>query len=400
MLTGSRFYQRRRLDSFACTDESGNLALMKAVGRHTSLLFGARRSRRFKGRRCSVQHGSGMNAALQFRPPVALASLALTLCLLLPASAETNGAANGNGFLTRLGSRGVRSHDPSTIVKCKDEYWTFYTGRGVQSYRSKNLVKWEAGPRVFTNAPTWTSNAVPENRNMHYWAPDIIHLRDRYLLYYSVSSFGKNRSAIGLATNPTLDPGDPKFQWTDHGIVVQSANTNDFNTIDPAVTQDVDGNLWLSFGSFWNGIKLIQLNPQTGKRITPDSPMYSLAHTEAIEAPFIYRHDGQYYLFVNWGICCKGTNSTYEIRVGRSGKISGPYLDKDGKDLLTGGGTELMRTDGPFIGPGHAGILAEGGKYWFSFHFYDGLRRGLSTFGIRPLRWMADGWPSVEVKED
>lgn len=297
---------------------------------------------------------------------------------------------------TQLGSRGVRAHDPSTIIKCKDEYWFFCTGRGVQSYCSKDLMKWESGPRVFTNAPSWAADAVPENRNMHYWAPDIIYLGNRYLLYYSVSSFGKTTSAIGLATNPTLDPAAPEFRWTDQGIVVQTTSNSNFNAIDPAVFHDTDGNLWLAFGSFWSGIKLIQLDPKTGKRIAPDSPMYSLAHNEAIEAPCIYSHDGHYYLFVNWGICCKGTNSTYEIRVGRSDKITGPYLDKEGKDLLTGGGTKLMQTEGAFIGPGHAGVFAEGDKYWFSFHFYNGSQRGSPTYAIRPLKWSSDGWPLVE----
>jgi len=110
-----------------------------------------------------------------------------------------------------FGSRQVRAHDPSAIVKCKDEYWIFYTGRGVPSYHSTDLVKWEPGPDVFTNAPAWVAQAVPANHWMYYWAPDVIHLGDHYLLYYSVSSFGKNQSAIGVATNPTLDPADPQF---------------------------------------------------------------------------------------------------------------------------------------------------------------------------------------------
>ena len=171
-----------------------------------------------------------------------------------------------------FGSRGVHVHDPSTIVKCGNEFWVFYTGRGVPSYHSKDLVKWESGPRVFTNAPAWTDQAVPGHRGSYFWAPDIIHLGDRYLLYYAVSTFGKKVSAIGLATNPTLDPNDPNFQWTDCGLVIQSTETNNFNTIDPAVSQDADGRLWLAFGSFWSGIKLVELDAKTGKRIAPDSP--------------------------------------------------------------------------------------------------------------------------------
>lgn len=307
-------------------------------------------------------------------------------------SAMPPGAAGAPAI---FGSRQVRVHDPSTIVKCKDEYWVFYTGRGVPSYHSKDLVKWEAGPAVFTNAPDWIAQAVPANRWMYYWAPDVIHLNDHYLLYYAASSFGKNRSAIGLATNPTLDPDDPKFHWTDQGIVVQSTNTDDFNTIDPAVSLDADGNLWLAFGSFWSGIKLIQLDPNTGKRIAPQSPLYSLASNDSIEASYIYHHDGFYYLFVNWGRCCRGMNSTYEVRVGRSRKITGPYLDKNETDLMASGGSLFLAADGSFIGPGHAGIVSDGTNDWLSCHFYDGTRHGLPTLAILPLRWDNNGWPEV-----
>ncbi len=299
--------------------------------------------------------------------------------------------------LVKLGSRGIGVHDPSTIAKGKDEYWIFYTGMGVPSYHSKDLVHWERGPVVFTNAPSWTTN-VPGFRGRSFWAPDVIHLGNRYLLYYSASSFGKNTSGIGLATNPTLDPNNPDYEWTDQGVVVQSFTTNDFNTIDPAVTLDADGKPWLAFGSFWTGIKLIQLDPKTGLRIAPDSPIYSLAHYETIEASYIYHHDGKYYLFVNWGYCCRGVDSTYEIRVGRSEKITGPYLDRDGKDMVAGGGTKVLDTDGAFIGPGHAGIYADGEKYWFSCHFYDGTtQRGTSRYALRPMHWDAEGWPVVDA---
>jgi arabinan endo-1,5-alpha-L-arabinosidase len=297
--------------------------------------------------------------------------------------------------MAEYGSRGVRVHDPSTIIKCGDEFWVFYTGRGVPSYHSKDLVKWEPGPHVFTNAPAWTDQAVPAHRGAYFWAPDIIHQGGRYLLYYAVSTFGKRVSAIGLAENPTLDPDDPAFHWTDRGVVIQSTETNDYNTIDPAVTHDAAGNLWLAFGSFWSGIKLIQLDPNTGKRIAPDSPIYPLAHNDSIEASYIYQHDNYYYLFVNWGMCCRGTNSTYEIRVGRSDKITGPYMDANGISLLYEGGRPFLSSSGPFIGPGHAGIIVDNGTNWLSCHFYDGSRGGASTLAIRPLEWDTNGWPEV-----
>jgi arabinan endo-1,5-alpha-L-arabinosidase len=294
-------------------------------------------------------------------------------------------------------TRSVRAHDPSTIVKCKDDYWVFCTGRGLPSYQSKDLRLWASGPRTITNAPPWAAEAVPENSGHDFWAPDVMFVGGRYLLYFSVSTWGKNTSAIGLATNPTLDPTDPSYHWTDRGIVVQSRATNDFNTIDPAVCQDSQGKLWLAFGSFWTGIKLIELNPPTGLRIAPDSPVYSLAHNDKIEASYIYPHDGFYYLFVNWGQCCLGVRSTYNIRVGRSAVITGPYLDKAGTDMMLRGGTLFLSTQGNFIGPGHAGIVSEGSTNWFSCHFYDGTREGHPTLGLLPLRWDADGWPDADI---
>ena len=309
--------------------------------------------------------------------------------------ADTNSGLEVSAQMAGFGSRGVRVHDPSTIVKCGNEFWVFYTGRGVPSYHSKDLMNWEPGPRVFANAPAWTDQAVPRHRGAYFWAPDVIHLGDRYLLYYAVSTFGKRVSAIGLATNPTLDPDDPKFQWTDRGPVIQSTEADDFNTIDPAISQDADGNLWLAFGSFWSGIKLVQLDLETGKRITADSPIYPLARYDSIEASYIYHHDDYYYLFVDWGLCCRGTNSTYEIRVGRSKKITGPYSDADGINMLNEGGSEFLDTRGPFIGPGHAGIISDNGANWFSCHFYDGTRRGLPTLAILPLQWQTNGWPEI-----
>ncbi len=303
--------------------------------------------------------------------------------------------------LEESASRGITTRDPSSIVKCGDEYWVFYTGRGVPSYHSRDLVKWERGPAVFNAAPEWVAGIVPENRDMHYWAPDILKVGDRYLLYYSVSSFGKMTSAIGLATNPTLDPADPGFHWTDQGFVIRTQDGDGYNAIDPSVFHDRDGSLWMTFGSYWTGIKLIQLDPQTGKRLAPDSKLYALAYNESIEASYLCRHNEEYYLFVNWGTCCQGPKSTYNIRVGRSKAVTGPYLDKAGVDLLHGGGSLfLATTNGPLIGPGHAGTLNAQGKDWFTSDFEGDLRMGgRATLAIMPLRWNADGWPEASVND-
>jgi arabinan endo-1,5-alpha-L-arabinosidase len=296
--------------------------------------------------------------------------------------------------LVHLASRGIRAHDPSTIVKCGGEYWLFATGNGIVSWRSKDLLTWAAGPRVFTNPPAWTTNMVPGNRG-YFWAPDVIQVGNRFLLYYSVSTWGKNTSAIGLATNPTLDPAATNYAWVDAELVIRSKTEDHFNAIDPAVTVDGSGNLWLAFGSFWSGIMLVQLDPKTGRRLEPDSPLYSLASKEQIEAACICSHGARYYLLVNWGACCRGINSTYNIRVGRSDRITGPYLDQSGVDLLAGGGSLLLGSSGNFIGPGHAGIVSRDGADWLSCHFYDGTRGGIPTLALLPLRWDTNGWPEV-----
>ena len=286
-------------------------------------------------------------------------------------------------------------HDPSTIIKEKGQYWLFATGRGIVSRHSKDLVTWEAGPPVFTNAPAWTTNTVPGFRGT-FWAPDVIRLNHQYLLYYSVSTLGSQTSAIGLATNPTLDPADPNYRWTDCGIVIQTSPRDNFNAIDPSVMLDESGQLWLVLGSFWSGIKLVQLDPKSGRRLETNSPIFALAWKEAIEASCLYRHEGYYYLFVNWDQCCRGIQSTYNIRVGRSRSVTGPYLDQSGVDLLRGGGSLLLGTEGRFIGPGHAGLLRRDGADWLSFHYYDGTNNGAATLGLRPLRWNAEGWPEVK----
>ena len=204
----------------------------------------------------------------------ALVTLATALGASTAAFAQTtestksaaSSESDPQAVLRRMGNRDIGVHDPSTIVKCKNDYWVFFTGRNTPSWHSKDLVSWERGPRANMNPPAWVTQAVPLNRGNDFWAPDIIKVGDQFMLFYSVSSFGKNTSAIGVLTNPTLDPNDAAFKWTDGGIVVQSKASDDFNTIDPAAFLDDNGKLWLSFGSFWSGIKLIELDPTTDRK--------------------------------------------------------------------------------------------------------------------------------------
>ena len=286
-------------------------------------------------------------------------------------------------------------HDPSTILLRDGKYWSFSTGMGVQVLSSEDLRQWRLVGRLFDEPADWVYEVVPQQRG-HFWAPDVIEVDGVYRVYYSVSAFGKRTSAIALATSRVLDPTDKDYGWTDHGIVVQTDENSDHNAIDPGVVRTPDGELWLVFGSYWSGIKLIQLDPKSGKRIAPDSPVYSLAWNEAIEAPAILFHDGYYYLFVNWGRCCIGVRSTYNIRVGRSRTITGPYLDRDGVDMLKGGGTLLLDSEGPAIGPGHAAFFKQDGQRLLSYHYYSAEHRGRAELGIRRLCWDNEGWPEVD----
>jgi len=311
------------------------------------------------------------------------------LAMAWPAHSQTN-----NLFSQRMERDERRVDDPSTIVTCKDQYWLFSTASGISSRHSTNLINWSNGPRVFTNAPAWTTNTIPGNRG-YFWAPDVVHLSKGYFLYYSVSTWGKKNSAIGLATNPTLDPTDPQYRWTDGGVVLRTTDNDDYNAIDPSLMLDNDGRLWMAFGSFWSGIKLIELDAETGLRKAANAPVYSLAHNTSIEAACLAKHDQFYYLFVNWGTCCRGTNSTYEIRVGRSPQITGPYVDQEAKDLLNGGGTLFLASAGKRIGPGHAAVFRENGNEFVTCHYYNAEQSGRPRLAILPLSWTADGWPKA-----
>ncbi|MDA9831651.1 arabinan endo-1,5-alpha-L-arabinosidase [Akkermansiaceae bacterium] len=289
-----------------------------------------------------------------------------------------------------------RIHDPSTVYTENKEYYFFSTGHGVSLIKEQDDGRWTRTARVFEqeNLPAWHKEKVPANRG-HLWAPDVIKLKDTYYLYYSVSSFGKQTSAIGIAAGKTLDPKSPDWGWKDQGPVITSDKSKPFNAIDPALFKDDDGSLWMSWGSFWNGLYLAQLDPKTGKLLDPKNKPTKLAWSAKIEAPFIHKRDGYYYLFVNHGLCCQGVNSTYDIRVGRSKKITGPYLDQDKVDLKDGGGTLLLETDGDRIGPGHASILKRNGREFLAYHYYSKPHRGSSRFALAPLTW-EKGWPVID----
>ena len=282
------------------------------------------------------------------------------------------------------------AHDPSRMIKQGTNYYVFRTSQGIMGKTSTDLRNWTYSGQVFPGSPpAWTTSAVPGFTG-GFWAPDLVLLNGTYYLYYAVSSFGSQVSAIGLVTTTNLATGP----WTDQGPVIQSTTGSAYNCIDPCPLVDTNGTLWLTFGSYWNGIYLVQLNPATGKRIAPNSPLTRLAYNSSIEASFLYQHGGYYYLFVNWDTCCSGIDSTYNIRVGRSPSVTGPYLDRNGVSLANNGGSMFLESTARFIGPGQAGIMNDNGANWLTYHYYDGNNGGTATLGLGQLNWTADGWPA------
>jgi arabinan endo-1,5-alpha-L-arabinosidase len=273
----------------------------------------------------------------------------------------------------------TNAHDPGTITKDGDTYFNFTTGTGIWYSTSKDLKTWSAGPApVFTTYPSWISQKVP-NFSGSFWAPDVIQLNGYYYLYYSVSTFGTSSSAIGVARSLSLK--NPS--WQDLGIVVQSyGGGSEINAIDPGLFRDQDGKVYLSYGSFFGGIGLAEINQSTGKLAGSVTTIWGGGGRD-IEASYITRDGGYYYLFVNRGSCCKGVNSTYYVEVQRATNIRGPY---------SGTRTILPVTDGKYQGPGHVADLRQDGCHFVSTHYYDLSDNGNAKLDIQRMTYSA-GWP-------
>jgi len=301
----------------------------------------------------------------------------------------------------------ISVHDP-VIIKQDSLYYIFCTGFGISMFSSSDMQNWKKEKPVFDKAPQWAVNAIPGFKG-HIWAPDISYHNGIYFLYYAVSAFGKNTSAIGLATNETLNTASPDYKWEDHGKVIQSVPGKDmWNAIDANEIDDEKGNHWLTFGSFWNGMKLVKLSSDL-KSVAEPEEWYTVAARQrssllpdsvagdaAIEAPFIFKKDKYYYLFVSFDYCCRGEKSTYKMMVGRSEKIQGPYVDKDGVPMNLGGGSTLLEGDKNWHGVGHNAVATFSGTNYLVFHGYDAGDKGKPKLRIEKLKWI-NGWPVVAL---
>lgn len=264
-------------------------------------------------------------------------------------------------------------HDPSTIVFSGGKFYTYGTG-------GTSLVS--------DDGWTWRRGEPLPRRGL---APDVIRIGDKYFLYIAANS-GPTKADVFLLTNKTLDPKSPAYKWEEGGVVAFSDGVEDCNAIDPGVFLDpVTNRLWLTYGSYFGYIRLVELDPKTGKRLNPKAKPYNIAINS--EASIMIYHDGWYYLLVTHGSCCRGADSGYNIRVGRAKKVTGPFMDNMGVDMIQGGGKLFVGSSGRVIGPGHFGLFDLGdGVERFSLHYEADLDRGgASVLDIRPLLWK-DGW--------
>ncbi|WP_239117448.1 arabinan endo-1,5-alpha-L-arabinosidase [Paractinoplanes ferrugineus] len=316
------------------------------------------------------------------------ALIALTALVAAGATAVGVGSAEAATYPNPgrvTGSTNV--HDPGIVKKPDGTYLIAHTGNNIILKTSSDRTAVKDAGVAFPGGAPWTTSYTAGSANL--WAPDISYRNGKYFMYYSASTFGSNHSGIFLATSSTGAAGS----WSNQGLVLESTTSSNFNAIDPNLYVDPAGNWWLSFGSFWTGIKQVQLNASTGKRL--DGTIRSLAGRGggAIEAPFLFRHGSYYYLFVSFDQCCKGASSTYRIMVGRSTSVTGPFVDKNGTAMTNSGGSEILAGHGSIHGPGGQSVYSDADADVLVYHYY--ADNGTAKLGINLLGYDSSGWPYV-----
>ncbi len=284
----------------------------------------------------------------------------------------------------------IRMHDPS-VIKVGSCYYGFSTGFENDPLNPSGSITirktcsgtaasgWTKVANVWNTTPAWITTrlgATPPN----IWAPDIKYFNNKYYLYYAASIWGQNTlAAMGVATATNIEG-----PWTDQGMVT------DVNyPIDPNVDWGPNNTMYVSWGS-WNGTYMHVLNNATGKLSTTDNNLWKIA--TGIENPTIILNGGYYYLFGSKGSCCSGVNSTYYTVVGRSTSITGPYLDKNGTNMASGGGSTVLTGASPKVAAGGGDAYDDGTLKYFAYHYYDANNAGRETLDIRQVTFVS-GWP-------
>ena len=285
----------------------------------------------------------------------------------------------------------VRTHDPSLVVRNGTPRYALFSTHNEVRYSADRTV-WAIGPPALDPVPEWTR----QYGNGDLWAPDVSYHNGRYWMYYSASKTLSQHSAIGLATSLTGEPGS----WTDRGLVIASRNGDPYDAIDAALLVDDDGRWWLTFGSNWDGIFTVELDPSTGKLKSGASPV-NIARGWATEGAYLFKHGGYYYLFISTGSCCPRLidpeKPSYHIRVGRSPTITGTYVDQNNVNMLAGGGTTILDERDHVAARGGQSVVHDPttGRDLLVYHWYDARLNYTSFLGINNLRW-ENGWPVAE----
>lgn len=314
-----------------------------------------------------------------------------------------------NPNIVNLDSEASPIHDPA-IIKAEESYYVYSSSLLGSFYTSRDMHDWTHAGHVFTEIPRWLLDEIPAAD--HIGSPDISYYRGRYLLFYQSHESRTCNAATGLATNTTLDPASPEYEWIDHGQVLRSSpyfssienicgdEQAVFNAIDPHFFEDVDGTPWLAIGSTIGGIKLIELDPETlmpipGRDYVSLAQRFLLQDDPVIEGAYLLFRDGYYYLFLSFNHCCKREETRYQVRVGRAKEVTGPYYDKRGWPLRWGGGSLVIDGDGPWRGTGHNDVFSENGVDWLVHHAKHAGQDFRPFLHIRKIEWDADSWPSV-----
>lgn len=287
------------------------------------------------------------------------------------------------------------AHDP-TMIEADGVFYRYWTGDGIPSARSTDLLHWENAPAVYTDGyPRWVGSwleDIPGQTFNFPWAPDVSFFGGKFHIYSSFSAkFGDNISCITHLTSDSPASGN----WTDHEPVICTQGHEPYNAIDADVELDAEGNAYLAFGSFWDGIMAFPLNPDGSRK---GNDLTRLAWAREIEAPVLLRRCGYYYLFVTWGLCCPGegrriSDLSYRVAVGRSENVLGPYVDREGRPMLEGGGTLLVQGDrAQWAAAGHSDVLVTGSRI---YHYYHAYRQadGQAQLRIVELPFDHEGWP-------
>jgi len=308
-----------------------------------------------------------------------------------------------------LAGAGIDVHDPDLLQDASGTIWLYGTHNTLARSTDGALFLAETRPIISPDFSWWASKNTTWQGRTDIWAPSILHANGTYYLYYSIpiyntpSQAGTNNGAqalIALATSTS-----PNGPWTDAGTIIESCGnmpgcTTTFNAIDPAPFIGADGRWWMAFGSWEDGIHVLELDPATGLRLQSNSALPVIAFRGAgQEGPFVLPRvvNGQqwYYYFGSNNPCCSAS-STYRVVVGRSASPTGPFLDRGGIDLRDGGGTILLGTHGYVVGPGGQSVREIGGQLKLVYHFYDSRANGAPKLGLNTIAFDAEGWPYLQ----